>query len=67
MQDFDFILAHCDRTISIYQRIEKQLADKNLSPSGAQWVQEELQRIKCLIGGYQESAAEQMAQHFNQN
>ncbi len=66
MQDFDFILKHCDRTIKLYEKVEKDLIDSNLSPNGARWVQEELQRIKCLIQGYQEEEAEEMAKHFNQ-
>lgn len=66
MQDFDFILKHCDRTIELYKNVEKGLIDSNLSPNGARWVQEELQRIKCLIQGYQEEEAEEMAKHFNQ-
>ena len=67
MQDFDFILNHCDSTIELYQKVEKNLIDKNLSPISAKWVQEELQRIKHLIQGYQESEAEEMAEFFGQN
>ncbi len=67
MQDFDFILNHCDSTIELYQKVEKNLIDKNLSPISAKWVQEELQRIKYLIQGYQESEAEEMADFFGQN
>ncbi len=67
MQNFDFILDHCDRTIELYQKVEKNLIDKNLSPISAKWVQEELQRIKYLIQGYQESEAEEMADFFGQN
>ncbi|MHC5672985.1 hypothetical protein [Nostoc sp.] len=66
MQDFDFILKHCDRTIKLYEKVEKDLIDSNLSPNGARWVQEEVQRIKYLIQGYQEAEAEEMAKHFNQ-
>lgn len=66
MQDFDFILKHCDRTIKLYEKVEKELTENNLSPNSARWVQEELQRIKYLIQGYQESEAEAMAKHFNQ-
>lgn len=66
MQDFGFILQHCDRTIKLYEKVEKELTDNNLSPNSARWVQEELNRIKCLIQGYQESEAEAMAKHFNQ-
>ncbi|WP_392530173.1 hypothetical protein [Nostoc sp. C117] len=66
MQDFNFILNHCDRTIELYKNVEKGLIDSNLSPNGAKWVQEELQRIKCLIQGYQEEEAKGMAKHFNQ-
>ncbi|MFK0730413.1 MAG: hypothetical protein ACIWVG_04450 [Gloeotrichia echinulata HAB0833] len=66
MQDFDFILKHCDRTIKLYEKVEKELISNNLSPSSARWVQEELQRIKCLIQGYQEGEALEMAKHFNQ-
>lgn len=67
MQDFDFILNHCDSTIELYQKVEKNLIDKNLSPISAKWVQEELQRIKCLIQGYQESELQEMADFFGQN
>jgi hypothetical protein len=66
MQDFNFILKHCDRTIKIYKKVEEELISNNLSPNSARWVQEELQRIKFLIQGYQESEAEEMAKHFNQ-
>ncbi|NWF61732.1 MAG: hypothetical protein HXY43_21365 [Fischerella sp.] len=66
MQDFNFILNHCDRTIELYEKVEKELIDKNLSPNSAKWVQEELQRIKCLIQGYQEAEAKEMANYFNQ-
>lgn len=66
MQDFNFILNHCDRTIELYKNVEKGLIDSNLSPNGARWVQEELQRIKYLIQGYQEAEAEEMVKHFNQ-
>jgi hypothetical protein len=57
MQDFDFILNHCDRTINVYQKVEKNLIDDKLSPNGARWVQEEIQRIKYLIQAYQEEQA----------
>ena len=67
MQDFDFILNHCDSTIKLYQKVEKNLIDKSLSPISAKWVQEELQRIKCLIQGYQESELQEMADFFGQN
>jgi len=66
MQNFDFILNHCDRTIELYESVEKRLIEHNLSPNSARWVQEELQRIKYLIQGYQEAEAEEMAKHFNQ-
>jgi hypothetical protein len=66
MQDFDFILRHCDHTIKFYEKLEKDLIDNNLSPNSAMWVQEEIQRIKYLIQGYQEEEAKQMAKHFNQ-
>ncbi|MBD2458396.1 hypothetical protein H6G80_30560 [Nostoc sp. FACHB-87] len=66
MQDFNFILKHCDRTIKLYENVEKELVNKNLSPNSARWVQEELQRIKYLIQGYQEAEAEEMANYFNQ-
>nr|MDZ8061311.1 hypothetical protein [Nostoc sp. EkiNYC01] len=66
MQDFNFILNHCDRTIELYKNVEKGLVDSNLSPNGARWVQEELQRIKYLIQGYQEEEAKEMANYFNQ-
>ncbi|WP_265277711.1 hypothetical protein [Nostoc sp. KVJ3] len=35
MQDFNFILNHCDRTIELYKNVEKGLIDSNLSPNGA--------------------------------
>jgi hypothetical protein len=66
MQNFDFILKHCDDTIEFYEKVEKHLIDNNLSPNSARWVQEELQRIKYLIQRYQETEAKEMAKHFNQ-
>lgn len=67
MQDFDFILDHCNRIIELYQRLEKDLINNDLSSSGAKWVQEELQMIKCLIQSYQESEFEKIAKYFNQD
>ena len=67
MQDFDFILDHCNRIIELYQRLEKDLINNDLSSSGAKWVQEELQMIKSLIQNYQESEFEKIAKYFNQD
>lgn len=67
MQNFDFILNHCDRNIQSYKKLQENLIKDKLSPNGAIWVQEELQIIKHLIQTHQELEAEKMANFFGEN
>lgn len=61
------ILKHCDRTISFYQGVEERLKNHGASPSAAQWVIEEFEKLKAEISRLQEYEAKKMAEYFQEN
>lgn len=61
------ILNHCDRTISFYQAVEERLKNYGASPTSAQWVVEEFEKLKAEISRLQKYEAKKMAEYFQED